>query len=306
MKPSERIRELSRSVIGGGMSDAIIAYLDEREEQVHPIARVLPQHMRAGRCDECGNLPQDGHSLTCSKTFHVVDPTAHPAPASPPGDTQESARAAANNLQFLYDRAVVYCRNLIEERDTLRARVEELEASLARADGYFEKMSARLRDQEDRNQADGWVKYRMPESAEMVGRHVSQESRIRQLEAETMTLTSERDTARMAQDELRAEVNRLNAEAFELKRKLEEATDRVRGKADQVDQIIRDSMEEHQACMDEIRKRDAVVEAARRVNLWAFAEGQEAPSLSVLGPLREVLSALDQPSEPKPKEVTDE
>lgn len=102
--------------------------------------------------------------------------------------------------------------------------------------------------------------------------------KVSSLEAETMTLTSERDTARMTQEELR--------------RKLEEAEARVLKERDAGVACYEETVREG-------RLRDAVVEAARVV--FGLLTGEHGTcGVAPMNALRDALSALDQPSKPEP------
>jgi hypothetical protein len=114
IKPREWIRQW---VNGNGSTDwigGIMAYLDFREDSVHPIARARMGESESirvcGRCSECGNLPQDGHSLTCSQTFHVSDPV------SPCGECLGSGRVKREPLGLWED-----CKPCAEMRKLARA-----------------------------------------------------------------------------------------------------------------------------------------------------------------------------------------
>ena len=194
-----------------------------------------------------------------------------------------------------------YGDTLRAERDTLRARVRELDASLGRAGELVEKLNRHIADLTDRNYVDGWVKYRMPESAKMLTSMVKRgtveppeeaaAARIQQLEGELagvreglpMRDTEMREQGRReverGRDTLRTEVNRLNAEAGELRRKLEfESEEAKRWES---------------ACLtanDYNDRASAVVEAAREVAKMHSTHYH--PTMTVL---QQALFALDQP-----------
>jgi hypothetical protein len=128
---------------------ALLAYFDEYQDSVRPIAIARAQPTRpcaygGGRCSECGNLPQDGHSLTCSKTFHVSDPVAHPAPTSSPGedgdfivstlanhDCPYEARAALSRILARLAVSKARCDQLTKELERVRAENARLEKEAA-------------------------------------------------------------------------------------------------------------------------------------------------------------------------------
>lgn len=101
-------------------------------------------------------------------------------------------------------------------------------------------------------------------------------------------------------DTLRAEVNRLNAEAGELKRQLEEAEDRVRIMGAMVDErnvsigVLQDLLRQRDAAIDAVAEMDRVYrEPGTDAN-----DVIEAYQYRVMPAMR-ALSVLDQPSEPK-------
>lgn len=64
------------------------AFRFKRVDGPHPEAH--------GRCDECGNLPENHHSLTCSCSTHVVDPVT---PQPDPYVTRRLARIARGYVE---------------------------------------------------------------------------------------------------------------------------------------------------------------------------------------------------------------
>src|SRR6478735_667696 len=177
MKPSERISEIAgvSRLETSGLLAAVVAYLDEAEERRHPIARAHPGPLDArppiidltahpAPDDMCRHEPgrcKEWCPVGAKEELESTEP-ARPAPASPP-----SVEVMALRLE--------------RERDTLRARVEELEQWGSRRNEIWNGRYKQIRVQHD-------------------------ETRRR----------------------LEEEVNRLNAEAFELKRKLEALADAAR------------------------------------------------------------------------------
>lgn len=123
------------------------------------------------------------------------------------------------------------------------------------------------------------------------------EARISALEAETMTLTSERDTARMTQEELKRKLEDAEHRASDgwASSRLEQ-TGRIEAtaKATNWEALYNQVLIDCGNIDAQLRKRDAAVEAAR-----AFVDAPPSHAASFhYASLVEALSALDQPSEP--------
>lgn len=184
-----RIDELCRA--GHARFDAIVAYLDEAEERRHPIARV-----HQGEAE-----PKTEIVCNCSDMYRRRD--MH---------EPECEAATIRDLRFALTKTERARDGFMGERDTFRAELDDEQAQHRLTLG--ERDTLRKQVEEDT---------RLMEAAharmdQLEGELSAEKRKAFDLEGETMTLTSERDTARMGQDELRTEVNRLNAELVELKR----------------------------------------------------------------------------------------
>lgn len=135
MKPSARITELleTRDML---KCDAIIAYLDEREALLHPIARAHPapasppeksRSLAATLMATCGyRYDFGGERYYCRLSAGHGGPHTDEPPASPPGEDNpiEQAWDAGYGTR---PRELASERALREERDTLKARVDAWE-----------------------------------------------------------------------------------------------------------------------------------------------------------------------------------
>jgi len=277
---------------------------DEREEQVHPIARAhqpLLDGLREAQSEAEAN-PKLQERVDAHPSGFV-----HPAPASPPTKEQEPPEddSRSDPRQKNRQRAAVQTdkagqgmhtmphaesylapglqfKTLREERDTLRARVEELEARLGVLPGNPVE-DATTRQQLQRGLDD--VAGALGRPALLVSEHgPAVKARIQQLEGELATLGSACDKMRVQHSEtcrglddeaseLRTEVNRINAELTELKRQQpymdEEQRELGRRERDgEVAELVK-KLEGWDVVGDALREREAVVEAARRTaDVW--------------------------------------
>ena len=359
--PSERYLEIfnERLRLNGGDTaynrwGALMQYLDERETQLHPLPRAhLPTnaedealtdaavaHANAGKRTRsmahpfggpCTCAHAENHSLPHEPGCAGYREPAHPAPMSPPSE-EAPPLPVAHRVTL----------EVMRERDDLRARINELEADAATGT----RIAA--------------------ESVESFQMFRQAEARIQQLEAETMTLTSERDTARMGQDEWRSRyadlanaaagavgvlavndpaqrmvkeriegalaghepersevVQRLetltakvlahSVDHVELAR-LKEENARLSAKAENWEKLYNQALRDCGHIDTELRKRDAVVETARKV-LGAHTISNTVRKGMLMVELRERLRALDRtegeqaatpPEPPAPVEVVRE
>lgn len=137
LKPSERIHQLRFAL---GSTEAIIAYLDEHEASVHPIARAHAYQSvdwpAVGGCAHALILPTG----ECAKCGVSKSEPAHPAPTSPP-----SKDKPVGTVTFAeYERV---CDMHIAKRDALKGMsvdldeaLAKLEASEARTEDYVRRL----------------------------------------------------------------------------------------------------------------------------------------------------------------------